>query len=164
MVFLPLRTATVLAAALALSGCSGLRMPSMPAMPSMPSMPALPAWMSLSKPQAPAAALAAPATLQATDRTETWRGTYRQLGDAMRFTECRSGTEMRVAEAGDKALLDAAYLASRATPGAPLLAEIKGRWVLRARADAPPSANEQELVLLVERFVSVSSQDSCAGW
>ena len=158
MVFLPLRTATVLAAALALCGCSGLRMPSMPA------MPALPAWMSLSKPQAPAAALAAPATLQATARTETWRGTYRQLGDAMRFTECRSGTEMRVAEAGDKALLDAAYLASRVAPGGPLLAEIQGRWVLRARADAPPSANEQELVLLVERFVSVSSQDSCAGW
>ncbi len=154
----PLRTA-LLAAAVALSGCSGLRMPS------MPSMPSLTGWMSAAKSQAPAVAPALQAaTLQPTERTETWRGTYRQQADAGRFTECRSGAEMRVAEAGDKALLDAAYLASRAAPGAPLLAEVQGRWVLRARADAPPSAKEQELVLLVERFVLVSSQGSCAGW
>lgn len=159
MVSLPLRTAAILAAVLALSGCSGLRMPS------MPSMPSLTGWMSPSKPQAPPTAAAVPTTgLQPTDRTETWRGTYRQQAEAGRFTECRSGAEMRVAEAGDKALLDAAYLASRAAPGAPLLVEVQGRWVLRARADAPPSAKEQELVLLVERFVSVSSQGSCAGW
>ena len=161
MVFLPLRTAAILAAVVVLSGCSGLRMPSMP---SMPSLPALPSWMSLSKPQPAAAPLVTSAALQPTERTETWRGTYRQQGEVTRFTECRSGAEMRVAEAGDKALLDAAYLASRAAPGAPLLVEVQGRWVLRARADAPPSAKEQELVLLVERFVSVSSQDSCAGW
>lgn len=155
MNFLPLRTA-LLAAAIALSGCSGLRMPSMPSLPAMP-------WSAPAKP-APKAEGVVATGLQPTERTETWRGTYRQLADSGRFTECRSGAEMRVAEAGDKALLDAAYLASRAAPGAPLLAEVQGRWVQRPRADAPPSAREQELVLLVERFVSVSSQGSCAGW
>lgn len=154
-----LRMAALLVAVTVLSGCSyvgSLRMPSMPSMPSMP-------WSTPAK-VAPRAEAATTTTLQPTERTETWRGTYRQQADAGRFTECRSGAEMRVAEAGDKALLDAAYLASRAAPGAPLLAEVQGRWVLRARADAPPSAKEQELVLLVERFVSVSSQGSCAGW
>lgn len=157
MYFPPLRIA-LLAAVMALSGCSGLRMPSMPSMPSLPS------WMSMSKPPASAAPAAAPTALQPTERSETWRGTYRQQADAGRFTECRSGAEMPVAAAGDQALLDAAYLASRSAPGAPLLVEVQGRWVQRARADMPPSANAQELVLLVERFVSVSSQGSCAGW
>jgi len=151
-----LRMAALLVAVTVLSGCSyvgSLRMPSMPSMP----------WSTPAK-VAPRAEAATTTALQPTERTETWRGTYRQQSDAGRFTECRSGAEMRVAEAGDKALLDAAYLASRAAPGAPLLVEVQGRWVLRARADAPPSANEQELMLLVERFVSVSSQGSCAGW
>lgn len=153
----PLRTA-LLAAAAALSGCSYV------SEMRMPSMPSLPSWMSSSKPSAPAAPATAAAALQPTSTTETWRGTYRQQGGAARFTECRSGAEMPVAQAGDKALLDAAYLASQSAPGAPLLVEVQGRWVQRARPDAPPSANEQELVLLVERFVSVASQGSCAAW
>lgn len=155
----PFLRSALLAAAVALSGCSSLgelRMPSMPSLPSWSS------WGPAAKPQLPAAP--APAALQPTDTTETWRGTYRQQGEAGRFTECRSALEMPVAEAGDKALLDAAYLAGQAAPGAPLLVEVQGRWVQRARADMPPSAREQELVLLVERFVSVSSHGSCAGW
>jgi len=160
MYFPPLRTA-LLAVVVALSGCSYV---SEMRMPSMPSLPSLPSWMSASKPAAPAAAVTATTALRPTNQTETWRGTYRQQGESQSFTECRSGAEMPVAQAGDKALLDAAYLSSRAAPGAPLLVEVQGRWVLRARADAPPSANAQELVLLVERFASVSSQGSCAGW
>ncbi|MCD2513940.1 hypothetical protein [Comamonas endophytica] len=156
MHFPPLRIALLTFAA-ALSGCSYV------SEMRMPSMPSLPSWISSSTP-APVAPAMQPAALQPTDKTETWRGTYRQHGDAARFTECRSGAEMPVAQAGDKALLDAAYLASQSAPGAPLLVEVQGRWVLRARADAPPSAKEQELALLVERFVSVSSQGSCAGW
>jgi hypothetical protein len=154
MYFPPLRTA-LLAAVVTLSGCSYVSEMRIPSMPS---------WISSSKPAAPSAPVAVPAALQPTDKTDTWRGTYRQQGESQSFTECRSGAEMPVAQAGDKALLDAAYLSSRMAPGAPLLVEVQGRWVLRARADAPPSANEQELVLLVERFVSVSSQGSCAGW
>ncbi|MET1115061.1 MAG: hypothetical protein ABWY08_08895 [Comamonas sp.] len=157
MAFPPLRAA-LLTTVVVLSGCAGVRMPS------LPSMPSLPTWISAPKPQAPAAPAAVTAALQPTDKTETWRGTYRQQGGVERFTECRSGVEMPVAQAGDKALLEAAYLSSGAAPGAPLLVEVQGRWVLRARSDLPPSANAQELVLLVERFVSVSSQGSCAGW
>ena len=157
MDFPPPRLA-LLAAAAALSGCSYISEMRLPA------MPALPSWISSSKPQAPAAPKPAAAALQPTERSETWRGTYRQQGGAESFTECRSGARMPVAQAGDKALLDAAYLASQSAPGAPLLVEVQGRWVLRARADAPPSAGEQELVLLVERFVSVSSQDACVDW
>ncbi|WP_159916519.1 hypothetical protein [Pantoea sp. 18069] len=155
MDFLSLRTAAVLSAAVVLSGCSGLR---------MPAMPSLPGWISAPRVQAPAAPTAAPAALQPSDRTETWQGLYRQHADAGRFTECRTGAEMPVAQAGDSALLESAYTASRSAPGAPVFVEVQGRWVQRARADMPPSANARELVLLVERFVSVSSQTSCAGW
>jgi len=155
MLSLSLRTIAALAAAAALSGCSGLR---------MPSMPSLPSWISAPKaPPAPAPA-AAPAALQATERTETWQGIYRQNDAGGRFTECRTRAEMPVAQAGDSALLESAYAASRAAPGAPVFAEVQGRWVQRARADMPPSAQARELVLLVERLVSVSSQTSCAGW
>lgn len=71
---------------------------------------------------------------------------------------------MPVAASGDSALLESAYASSRSAPGAPVFVEVQGRWVQRARADMPPSANAKELALLVERFVSVSSQTSCAGW
>ncbi|MEG1768864.1 MAG: hypothetical protein RR311_10390, partial [Comamonas sp.] len=140
---LSLRTATVVAAVALLAGCSGLR---------MPSMPSLPGWMSSAKPAVVAAPVAAPA-LQPTDRTETWRGVYRQQADSGRFTECRAGVEMPVAAAGDSALLESAYASSRSAPGAPVFVEVQGRWVQRARADMPPSANATELALLVERFV-----------
>ena len=155
---LSLRSASVVAAAALLAGCSGLR---------MPSMPSLPGWMSAAKPAvvaAPASAPAAAPLLQPTDRTETWRGVYRQQADSGRFTECRTGVEMPVAASGDSALLESAYASSRSAPGAPVFVEVQGRWVQRARADMPPSANAKELALLVERFVSVSSQTSCAGW
>lgn len=158
MEFPSLRAAAWMAAAVLLSGCSGMRMPS------MPSMPALPGWLSASKPQAAAVVPAAAPTLQPTDRTETWRGVYRQQADSGRFTECRTGVEMPVAASGDSALLESAYASSRSAPGAPVFVEVQGRWVQRARADMPPSANTKELALLVERFVSVSSQTSCAGW
>jgi hypothetical protein len=151
-----LRTAAWVVAVALLSGCSGLR---------MPSMPSLPSWISAPKaPPAPAPAAAPAAALQATERSESWQGIYRQNGDAGRFTECRTRAEMPVAQAGDSALLESAYVASRAAPGAPVFVEVQGRWVQRARADMPPSARSQELVLLVERLVSVSSQTSCAGW
>ena len=152
---LSLRAAAVVAAAALLAGCSGLR---------MPSMPSLPGWISAPKTQPASAPAVAPAALQPTDRTETWRGVYRQSADVGRFTECRTGAEMPVAHAGDSALLESAYAASRSAPGAPVFVEVQGRWVQRARADMPPSANAKELALLVERFVSVSSQTSCAGW
>ena len=158
MEFPSLRTAAVVAAAVLLSGCSGLRMPS------MPSMPSLPGWISASKAPPAPAPVAAPAALQATERSETWQGIYRQNDAGGRFTECRTRAEMPVAQAGDSALLESAYAASRAAPGAPVFVEVQGRWVQRARADMPPSARAQELVLLVERLVSVSSQTSCAGW
>lgn len=158
MVSMSLRTIAALAAAAMLSGCSGLRMPSMPSMPSLPS------WISAPKAAPAPAPAVAPAALQPTDRTETWQGIYRQNAETGRFTECRTGAEMPVAQSGDSALLESAYLASRSAPGAPLWVEVQGRWVQRARTDMPPSANAKELVLLVERFVSMSSQTSCAAW
>lgn len=154
MLSLSSRTFAALGTAVVLSGCSGLR---------MPSMPSLPGWMSAAKPAVAAPPAVAP-TLQPTDRTETWRGVYRQQADSGRFTECRTGVEMPVAASGDSALLESAYASSRSAPGAPVFVEVQGRWVQRARADMPPSANAKELALLVERFVSVSSQTSCAGW
>ncbi|MCT9809015.1 hypothetical protein N0K08_00035 [Acidovorax sp. Be4] len=161
MVFLPLRAAAVLAAVAALSACSSL---SGMRLPSMPSMPSWATWGGASKAQAVAPVVAAAPALKPTERTELWRGIYRQDAEIGRFTECRTGAEMPVAQTGDSALLQAAYLASRSAPGAPLWVEVQGRWVQRARADMPPSANAKELVLLVERFVSVSSQTSCVGW
>lgn len=157
MVFLPLRAAAVLAAAAALSACSSLRMPS------MPSMPAWATWGSAA-PKAAAAPPVPPAlpALQPTDRTEPWQGMYRHQADAGRFVECRTGADMPVAQEGDNALLEAAYLAARSAPGAPMLVEVQGRWVQRPMPDMPPSAKARQLVLRVERLVSVSSSASCA--
>lgn len=155
MLSLSSRTFAALGTAVVLSGCSSLR---------MPSMPSLPGWLSAAKPQAAAVVPVAAPALTPTDRTETWRGVYRQQADSGRFTECRTGVEMPVAASGDSALLESAYASSRSAPGAPVFVEVQGRWVQRARADMPPSANAKELALLVERFVSVSSQTSCAGW
>lgn len=157
MRFLSTRTAAALGAAAMLSACSYLGALRMPSMPSMPS------W-GTAAPKVQQKAVVAPAALQPTDRSETWQGIYRQQGETVRFTECRTRAEMPVAQGGDSALLESAYATSRPAPGAPLLVQVQGRWVQRARTDLPPSANASELVLLVERFVSVSSQTSCAGW
>ncbi len=155
MIFLPLRAAAVLAAVVALSACSSLGDLRLPSMPSW-SKPA-----GAAPQKAAQAAAPAPAALQPTDRTETWQGIYSYQADAGRFVECRTGANMPVAQAGDNALLEAAYLAARPAPGAPMLVEVQGRWVQRPMVDAPPSSSAQQLVLLVERFVSVTSSTSC---
>ena len=158
MVFVPLRAAAVLAAVVALSACSSLSSMRLPSMSSMPS------WASgggAAKTPEPAPVVAAQPTLQPTDRTEPWQGVYRYQADAGRFVECRTGADMPVAQEGDNALLEATYLAARPSPGAPMLVEVQGRWVQRPMPDMPPSAKAQQLVLLVERVVSVSSNASC---
>lgn len=158
MVFLPLRAAAVLAAVVALSACSSL---SGMRMPSMPSMPSWATWGGAPKTPVTAPVAAAQPALQPSDRTQPWQGVYRYQADAGRFVECRTGLDMPVAQEGDNALLEAAYLAARPAPGAPMLVQVQGRWVQRPMPDMPPSAKAQQLVLLVERVVSVSSSASC---
>ena len=153
MVFLPLRAVAVFTAVVSLSACSSL------------GDLRLPAWAGGKDPAASQAVAAqarpaaAPAALQPTDRTETWQGIYSYQADAGRFVECRTGANMPVAQEGDNALLESAYLAAQPAPGAPMRVEVQGRWVQRPMVDAPPPA--QQLVLLVERFVSVTSSASC---
>lgn len=158
MVFLPLRAAAVLTAVVALSACSSL---SGMRLPSMPSMPSWATWGGAPKAPVTAPVVAAQPALQPSDRTEPWQGVYRHQADAGRFIECRTGMDMPVAQEGDNALLEAAYLAARPAPGAAMLVQVQGRWVQRPMPDMPPSAKAQQLVLLVERVVSVSSNASC---
>ncbi|HEX6018578.1 MAG TPA: META domain-containing protein [Burkholderiaceae bacterium] len=85
------------------------------------------------------------------------RGLYRYLADAASFFDCTSGDQFPVLDGGAGVALQRAYLAARATPGAPMLATIDARIVARAPADggAPRPALE------VERFVAIAPQAQC---
>lgn len=154
-----LRLALVLGVCAGLSGCSylgGLRLPAWAGGMGQPA-PAP------TVPRPPATQQAAAFTLVPTSHPERWQGLYRQEGTVARFIECRSGADTRVAREGDHALLEAAYQATQPAAGAQLRVEVQGRWVLRPLEGMPPSAGAQQLVLRVERFVSIASHSTCPG-
>ncbi|HEY2977460.1 MAG TPA: META domain-containing protein [Burkholderiaceae bacterium] len=85
------------------------------------------------------------------------RGLYRYMADAASFFDCASGDQFPVVEAGANAALQAAYGAARSAPGAPALATVDARLVMRALEDgATPRP-----ALLVERFVTIAAQSAC---
>lgn len=109
------------------------------------------------------AAVPAAEVLRPTAETARWQGVYSYQADSGRFQECKSGQTVPVLMEGDNALLENAYLASRSSPGAAMLAAVDGRIVERPSAD-PVHAQQgkKELSLRVERFVSLSSAATCA--
>lgn len=78
------------------------------------------------------------------------QGLYTYMADAGMFVDCATGERLPVAQEGDNAALERAYLAARKTPGAPLLAIVDGRVEIRT-----PMEGAARPTLIVERFVSI---------
>lgn len=84
-------------------------------------------------------------------------GTYSYFADAGWFTECRTGIRYPVAQLGDNAALERAYLAARAEPLQSLLGVVDGR--IRYM---PPMEGPGELpTLVVDRFVEIRPVRDC---
>ena len=83
------------------------------------------------------------------------RGAYWYLADAGFFTDCRIGQRLPVAQEGDNAALEAAYLKARSQPGAAMLAVIDGRVEMRL----PMEGDQPQPTLVIERFVEVRPGD-----
>jgi copper homeostasis protein (lipoprotein) len=84
-------------------------------------------------------------------------GMFRYQADAARFRECRSGLEWPVAMSEDYRSLERAYLAGRPAPGAEVLVWIQGR----VESQRKPEGGGSEPTLVVEKFLRVSSSESC---
>lgn len=116
-----------------------------------------------------AAASVAPPTpvLRPSVQTERWQGLYTYQADAGRFQDCRTGQTVPVLMEGDNVLLENAYMASRSGgPAVSMLATVDGKVLEQPFAD-PVLAQQgrKQLMLRVERFVSLSSASTCAsGW
>lgn len=102
---------------------------------------------------APESAAVAPQTPAAASAGEL-RGLYSYMADAGLFTDCASHERLPVAQEGDNAALETAYLAAQRSPGQALLATVVGRIETRPQMEGPARAT-----LIVEQFVSVGSGD-----
>ena len=87
------------------------------------------------------------------------RGLYRYMADAASFFDCTSGDQFPVVPEGANAALQAAYLAARSAPGAPALATVDARLVMRAVEDG----GTPRPMLQVERFVAIVAQAACVA-
>lgn len=85
------------------------------------------------------------------------RGLYRYMADAASFFDCASGDQFPVIDDGANVALQRAYIAARPTPGAPLLATVDARIVMRAAEDG----GTPRPMLLVERFIAIAAQAQC---
>jgi uncharacterized lipoprotein YbaY/heat shock protein HslJ len=85
------------------------------------------------------------------------RGLYRYMADAASFFDCASGDQFPLAEDGASVALQTAYVASRSTPGAPMLATVDARIVMRVAEDG----GTPRPMLQVERFIALAAQAQC---
>jgi copper homeostasis protein (lipoprotein) len=86
-------------------------------------------------------------------------GLFTYMADAAVITLCADGSRLPVAMEGDFRALQAAYMKARPSPGKALLASVEGRIATRPSMEEslPPLDT-----LVVERFIGLSSQGSCA--
>ncbi|HWK73203.1 MAG TPA: META domain-containing protein [Povalibacter sp.] len=87
------------------------------------------------------------------------RGMYRYMADAAIFEECLTGLKLAVAQEGDNAALQAAYLKARKEPAQPLLVTLEGRIVKR------PGMEGDQLrdTLIVEKTGKFLSNENCGA-
>ncbi|WP_431273433.1 hypothetical protein ACQ858_14705 [Variovorax ureilyticus] len=100
--------------------------------------------------------LAALATSLQAQPAVRWRGDFIYFADSAIFTDCKTGQQWPVAQAGDYLALEEAYLRWQGAPKAPLLANFDGRVEVREPMEGP--AREH---MVVDRFVSVQPGTSC---
>jgi uncharacterized lipoprotein YbaY/heat shock protein HslJ len=101
---------------------------------------------------------ASPDTRNASSNAQQLRGLYSYLADAGWFVDCRSGVRLAVAQEGDNAALQVAFIKARDMAGAQLLATVEGRVEDRT----PMEGSGTQPTLIVEKFVSVEPQ-GCSG-
>jgi len=87
---------------------------------------------------------------RATSKDRIRYGLYSYLADAGWFSDCKTGQRLPVAQEGDNAALEAAYLDSAGEPGESLLAVVEGRIEQRQ-----PMEGEERPMLVVQRFRSL---------
>jgi copper homeostasis protein (lipoprotein) len=87
------------------------------------------------------------------------RGMFTYMADAGRFTECSSRQSWPVAQEGDNAALESAYLSKRRNDGEEMLVKVEGRVTTRPRMDG----GGRERALVVERFMNARPGERCAG-
>jgi len=97
------------------------------------------------------------ATFAALEPHLEMQGMFRYLADAGSFEECLTGRRFPVAQEGDNAALEQAYLAARHEPGEPLLVSLVGHIAPRPAMEG----DAQVLAVVPERFLAVSPGESC---
>ena len=85
-----------------------------------------------------------------------FRGAFTYFADAGVFTICATGQKLPVAQEGDNAALESAYLQARSAPGEPVLAAVDGRIEMREPMEGPARPT-----LIVERFVEILPGNGC---
>ncbi len=85
------------------------------------------------------------------------RGIYRYMADAGLFVECHTGKSFFVAQEGDNATLESAYLAARPEPGAEVLVTITGHTAMRPKVEGEFEAE----TVVVDKFEKVWPGDTC---
>ncbi|HVO84615.1 MAG TPA: YbaY family lipoprotein [Syntrophobacteria bacterium] len=85
------------------------------------------------------------------------RGMFSYFADTGILWECLTTRKFPVAQEGDNAALEAAYLRARRQPGEPLLVSVEGRLVRRPKVEGPG----EDQVLVVERFMNLWPGESC---
>jgi hypothetical protein len=87
------------------------------------------------------------------------RGAYVYMADAGLFTECLTAKRLPVAQERASAALERAYLSARSAPGAPVLVELRGRFVMRVNSDT----GRPEEVVVIDSIDRVVPRETCDG-
>jgi copper homeostasis protein (lipoprotein) len=89
----------------------------------------------------------------------TVRGLYRYGADAGQFIECLTRRRLPVAQEGDNAAMEAAYLNARRQPEEDLLVTLEGRIAMHPRMEG----DGLQPTLVVERFLGVWPGETCGA-
>lgn len=87
------------------------------------------------------------------------RGEFSYMADAGRFSDCRTGKALPVAQEADNAALERAYSQAAPEPGGPVLVTFEGRFAMRP----PMERDGLEEVVIVEKFREARSGERCEG-
>jgi copper homeostasis protein (lipoprotein) len=86
----------------------------------------------------------------------TVQGLFTYFADSARLVECRSGQDLPVAPEAAYATLEAAYLAVRTSPQAPVLVELNARIEARPPMEGPP-----QRTVIADDVLTVLPEESC---
>ncbi len=84
-------------------------------------------------------------------------GTFQYMADAGLFTKCDSDIKLPVAQEGDNAALERAYLTSGVTPPEPVLVTLQGRVAERPAIDGDGTRE----FLIVDKFSNIWPDETC---